>query len=137
MQGVSIFLGNPFLPVPQANMIFLQSGRRVWRGKSHSRHEIRDKEILTSDSSNDEDVLESPDHVAPDTDIAYSYDAAHGPTQGSDILNMAINKAVERFEIKVTEKLVKDEYDVLGSKDYEDEDDRIEGYFGDDDFELI
>ena len=50
---------------------------------------------------------------------------------------MAINKAVERFEVKETEKLVKDEYDVLGSKDYEDEDDRIEGYFGDDDFELI
>ena len=43
----------------------------------------------------------------------YSFDAAHGPNAGSDILSLAVNKAVKRFENKITEKLVKDEYDVV------------------------
>lgn len=47
---------------------------------------------------------------------------------------MAINKAVDRFETKVTEKLVKDEYEIV-----EDEkEDANEGYIADeDDFELV
>lgn len=46
---------------------------------------------------------------------------------------MALAKAVEKFEVKATEKLVKDEYEVIG-QDKEDPDGHI-AY--DDDFELV
>jgi hypothetical protein len=55
----------------------------------------------------------------PDADITYSYDATHGPTHGSQILNTALSQAVERFENKVTDKLVKDEYEVLDGAEAE------------------
>jgi hypothetical protein len=48
-----------------------------------------------------------------DADITYSFDAARGPTQGSQIFNVALAQAVEKFEERETVKLVKDEYDVL------------------------
>ena len=48
-----------------------------------------------------------------DADITYSFDAPRGPTQGSQIFNVALAQAVEKFEERVTVKLVKDEYDVL------------------------
>lgn len=51
-----------------------------------------------------------------DADITYSYDASHGPTQGSQIFNVALAKAVEKFEERETVKLVKDEYDVLDAE---------------------
>ena len=56
--------------------------------------------------------------VSPPADagVMYSFDAAKGPTQGSQILNVALAKAVERFEEKETAKLVKNEYDVLDSE---------------------
>jgi len=41
-------------------------------------------------------------------EIAYSYDSK-GPSNGSRILDMALTKAVEKFEDKQTTKLVKDE----------------------------
>lgn len=65
--------------------------------------------------------------------MAYSFDKS-GPSHGSEILSLAISKAVERFENKETEKLVKDEYEVVG-KEVEA---RNEGYVADeDDFELV
>lgn len=48
-----------------------------------------------------------------DADITYSFDAPRGPTQGSQIFNVALAQAVEKFEERETVKLVKDEYDVL------------------------
>jgi hypothetical protein len=51
--------------------------------------------------------------AAPDAEITYSYDANRGPSHGSTILSSALAQAVERFESNVTEKLVKDEYEVL------------------------
>jgi hypothetical protein len=48
-----------------------------------------------------------------DADITYSFDASRGPTQGSQIFNVALAQAVEKFEERETVKLVKDEYDVL------------------------
>ena len=48
---------------------------------------------------------------------------------------MAINKAVERYENKATEKLIKDEYEVVAGNELET---RNEGYFADeDDYELV
>jgi hypothetical protein len=78
----------------------------------------KDMASASGESSADEDVEHPSD--APDADVAYSYDAPRGPSGGSQILNHALGKAVERFETKETEKLVKNEYEVL-DRDSDDE----------------
>ena len=86
-----------------------------------------------SDSSVDDCFQHASPDPEPDAGISYSFDAPRGPQQGSQILSMALAKAVEKFEVKATEKLVKDEYEVIG-QDKEDP----EGYIAyDDDFELV
>lgn len=70
-------------------------------------------EISTSDSSAEEDVEEGSVAPEPDAGISYSFDAPHGPTEGRTILGMAFAEAVEKFETKELEKLVKDEYEVI------------------------
>ena len=71
----------------------------------------RDMINAGDDSSADEEI----DHpsIAPDAEIAYSFDAARGPSHGSQILCHALDKAIERFETKETDKLIKNEYEVL------------------------
>lgn len=71
----------------------------------------KDMASASDDSSADEDV----DHpsTAPDAEIAYSFDATRGPSHGSQILNRALEQAIERFETKETDKLIKNEYEVL------------------------
>lgn len=46
----------------------------------------------------------------------YSFDASRSPSQGSQILNAALAKAVEKYEERETVKLVKSEYDVLDAE---------------------
>jgi len=77
------------------------------------KHDELTTEYVSGDSSADEEVEEASAAPQPDADITYSYDAAHGPSQGSQILSLALAKAVERFEDQVTHKLVKEEYEVL------------------------
>lgn len=92
-----------------------------------------DLDTTTSDSSADEHVTEASAAPEPDAGVAYSFDAARGPAHNSEILGMALNKAVERFETKETENLVKNEYEMVGK-----EDDTNEGYDADgDDYLLI
>ncbi|KAF2723162.1 hypothetical protein K431DRAFT_292879 [Polychaeton citri CBS 116435] len=68
----------------------------------------------SSDSSSEiDDQTTSP---APDASVMYSFDAAKGPSQGSQILNLALAKAEERFKDKETVRLVKTEYDVLDAE---------------------
>lgn len=70
----------------------------------------------------------------PDAEILYSFDAPRGPAEGGQILSMALAKAVEKFETKETEKLVKNEYEVVGNE----KEDGHDGYAADeDDFQLI
>ena len=68
-------------------------------------------ESTNSNSDFDEGTPSPP----ADAGVMYSFDAARGPTKGSQILNVALAKAVERFEDRETSKLVKDEYDVLNA----------------------
>lgn len=96
-----------------------EAADRKYNEKTHRKVQIARKqpivrdESANSDSTVDEDVMEASAAPVPDADITYSYDASHGPGHGSQILNTALNHAVERFENKVTDKLVKDEYEVL------------------------
>lgn len=66
-----------------------------------------------SDSSADEDVEEASTAPVPDAEITYSFDAARGPSHGSEILGQALEQAIERYEVRQTDKLIKEEYEVL------------------------
>lgn len=81
------------------------------------KHESRaDTEISNSDSSAEEDIKDAAAAAEPDSGYTYSFDAARGPGKGSQILGMALAKAVEKFEHKATDKLIKEEYEVVGDE---------------------
>jgi hypothetical protein len=98
----------------------------------------KDMASASGDSSADEDVEHPSAAPAPDAEIAYSYDAHRGPSHGSQILNHALEKAVERFETKETEKLVKNEYEVL-DRDLDDESPRLKRHVApeDEEYEFV
>lgn len=70
-----------------------------------------------SDSSADE-YVEEPDTAFPGgaADVKYSFDAERGPSSGSQVFGQALDKAIERYEVRVTDKLIKEEYEVLDAK---------------------
>ena len=111
-----------------------QQNKAAQVAKISRKHESRfDNDTCTSDSSTEEDVKEASAAPEPDAGYTYSYDAPRGPGKGSQILGIALAKAVEKFEDKVMEKLVKEEYEVVGN-----EEDTRTGYAADDDdFELV
>lgn len=113
-----------------------QQNKAAQVAKISRKHESRfDNDTCTSDSSTDvEDVKDASAAPEPDAGYTYSYDAPRGPGRGSQILGIALAKAVEKFETKATEKLVKEEYEVVGNE----REDAHTGYSADDDdFELV
>jgi len=82
------------------------------RANSNRKRDLQLEQAEVTDSSADEEVEPSA-APEPDSEITYSFDAKRGPNEGSQILGHAIAEAVERYEHKATEKLVKDEYLVL------------------------
>lgn len=93
-----------------------------------------ENETSVSDSSAEDDIKEASAAPEPDAGINYSFDAPRGPHQGSQILSMALAKAVEKYEVQATERLVRDEYEIIRKE----KDDCHDGYTADeDDFELI
>lgn len=70
----------------------------------------------SGDSSAPEEVEEASAAPAPDAEVAYSFDATRGPSHGSQILSAALAKAVERYEVVATDKLIKNEYEVLDNE---------------------
>ena len=114
----------------QRNVAF----HNVILSKLHRKHDPLHGDMSTSDSSAEEDIQEASAAPEPDAGISYSFDAPRGPHQGSHILGVALAKAVEKFEIQATEKLVKEEYEIVGKE----KDNRYDGYVADeDDFELV
>ncbi|KAI9785409.1 MAG: hypothetical protein M1816_000424 [Peltula sp. TS41687] len=72
---------------------------------------LEEVEIATA---SEDDVSEKS---AGDVDgITYSFDAPCGPQPGSHILSVALNRAVATFEGKQTDKLIKEEYEVVKSE---------------------
>jgi hypothetical protein len=82
------------------------------RAKTNRKRDIVYATAEATDSSADE-AIEPSAAPEPDSEITYSYDAERGPSHGSQVLGYALEQAVERFENKTTEKLVKEEYLVL------------------------
>ncbi|KAI9689953.1 MAG: hypothetical protein M1822_009835 [Bathelium mastoideum] len=70
----------------------------------------------SADSSADEDVIEASAAPEPDAGITYSYDAARGPSGGSQVLSEALARAVERFENHETARIVHEQYEVLDAE---------------------
>ena len=95
---------------------------------------VFDTDTSGSDISVDEDMRDASIAPSPDVGYTYSYDAPRGPGKGSQILGLALAKAVEKFEIKVTEKLVQDEYEVVS---VEQEATNTIHVADEDDFELV
>ena len=101
---------------------------------SRKRDPAFDTDNSISDSSAEEDVREASAAPEPDAGYTYSFDAPCGPGKGSEILGLALAKAVEKFETKATEKLVRDEYEVVAK----DKEEAHAGYAADEDeYELI
>lgn len=93
-----------------------------------------DNDTPVSDSSTEEDVREASAAPEPDAGVTYSFDVPYGPSQGGQILTMALAKAVEKYETQATEKLIMTEYEVVGNE----KEDACVGYAADDsDFELV
>lgn len=72
-------------------------------------------------------------YLADQVEVFYSFDSPTAPRAGEHLLAAALNKAVERFEIKETEKLVL-EYEFID----ESESPGSDGYCADeDDYEFV
>jgi hypothetical protein len=82
--------------------------------KSDRRRAMAADKLEATDSSADEEI-EPVITNEPDAQVAYSFDADRSPNKGSQILGVALDRAVERFENKETERILKDEYLVLDS----------------------
>lgn len=70
-------------------------------------------EDFSSEDSNTSEEDVEPEAAAPDAQVMYSFDAAKAPTQGSQILNAALAKALDKYEDNQTTKLVQNEYEIL------------------------
>jgi hypothetical protein len=60
-----------------------------------------------------------------DAGITYSFDASRGPRRGSQILEMALAKAVEQYEGREFERLVREEYEVVSEEGTGSETERV------------
>ncbi|CZT16104.1 uncharacterized protein RCC_01945 [Ramularia collo-cygni] len=95
--------------------------RRIEKGAvaslAHGAKVARKQDMLEGavDSCGSSDEYDEAASPAPPVDagVTYSFDAACSPSKGSQILNVALAKAVEKFEERETVKLVKSEYAVL------------------------
>jgi len=93
-------------PTPRSVMGRLNRARDAVKHKNDVPYE-------SSDSSADEDVEPASTAPVPDAEITYSFDAERGPSHGSEILGQALEQAIERYEVRQTDKLIKEEYEVL------------------------
>ncbi|KAH0543707.1 hypothetical protein FGG08_002023 [Glutinoglossum americanum] len=129
-------LGRPLSTRQNANAaIRRQNGKELARA-SHRAHKALKHDILSelpSDSSTNTSDDEETAPPAHDIGVTYSYDAPRGPRRDSHILEMALAKAVERYEGREFERLVREEYEVVS----EDGSGSETGKVVEEDFELV
>ena len=83
------------------------------------KHDMLEGTAVSDDSSGSNPSSDHEEGSASpplDAGVMYSFDAPRGPSHGSQILNVALAKAVAKFEEKETAKLVKNEYDIIDSE---------------------
>lgn len=94
--------------------------RSQWAKRSHLSHKVDRYDILeekeTAASEDDTSENSGAHSLDDDDDITYSFDAPCGPRRGSHILSAALTQAVATFEGRQTEKLIKEEYEVVQSE---------------------
>ncbi|KAG9516170.1 hypothetical protein KCU71_g14928, partial [Aureobasidium melanogenum] len=61
----------------------------------------------------------SGDEATTPSEILYGFDNLRVPSHGSQILNTALAKAMEQYEDKETDKLVRNEYEILDADEEE------------------
>lgn len=111
--------------------------RVVGRRKTGLRDDVNDglKTFFDSDVPWVHAESKSTESVADDPNVFYSFDALRSPGHGEHILSVALARAMDRFEVKETEKVVK-EYEIVEYD--ESEDGSSEGVSADEDgFEVI
>lgn len=85
------------------------AGQKTTIARKVFRKEVLDTAIGSSYSfASEEDIRGAAAAPILDAGVAYSYDALSGPGKGNDILGHAIEEALQRYENKLTEKLVKE-----------------------------
>lgn len=94
-----------------AALASLHNGAKL--GRKTDMAEANDRSDASEATSDDGLGLPSP--VAEPSPV-YSFDAKRSPSQGSQILNAALAKAVEKFEERETARLVRNEYSVLDTE---------------------
>ena len=75
-----------------------------------SRHDILDEKVS---AGSEDDCSQESSAPSSDEGITYSYDAPCGPRRGSHVLRQALVNAVVNFEGKQTDKLIKEQYEVV------------------------
>ncbi|KAG8530040.1 uncharacterized protein KY384_005522 [Bacidia gigantensis] len=99
-----------------------------------SRNQVFRPDVDPDFAEHDEDIQGAFKGVAPDSALTYSYDNKRGANKGSQILGQAIARAVEKYETKATEKLIKEEYEIVG---HEKDQGHSATSTDEDDFELL
>ncbi|KAK4991146.1 hypothetical protein LTR50_002076 [Elasticomyces elasticus] len=121
--GVGRAVGHPRPHRPSDN-IFSPHRREIRQAVTalEQRAKVARKQDIAEVTSSDDSAMTTDDDLDPspsppaDANLLLSFDAAKTPTQGSQILNVALAKAVEKWERGEVDRIVKREYEVLDSQ---------------------
>lgn len=97
----------------------LEAGSKTKISRKQDMLDAADTYPVAQTSSDESSASADEDHEAPtagpagDEGVMYSFDANSGPNHGSQILNVALAKAIEKYEDKETVKLVRKEYEMI------------------------
>lgn len=106
----------PLKPQNQrATAMVRRSRGRMFAKGSHLAHKANRYDILEEQASvgSEDDTSDDSHGFSGEDEITYSFDAPSGPRRGSHILELALTQAVENFEGKQTDKLIKEEYEIV------------------------
>lgn len=124
LPGRRIISGDSCRPVPhgrnRSTLFPLPPRRTVGRRKAGIRDDVNDGVSAHEYCDIDATFVHPESTPADDPNLFYSFDAMRSPGHGEHILSVALARAMDRFEVKETEKVVR-EYEIVeydeGSED--------------------